>query len=54
MAPDNDEIEQPRPLGRIGLGLGLFEGEQDAAADIGRVVDGLQAGRERSPVAMTK
>ena len=53
-AADDDEIQQPRALGRIGLGLGLLEGEQDAAADVGRVVDGLQAGRERRPVVVAE
>ena len=53
-AADDHEIQQPRALGRIGLGFGLFEGEQDAAADISRVVDRLQAGRERRPVVVTE
>ena len=53
-AADDDEVQQPRALGRVGLGLGLLEGEQDAAADVGRVVDGLQAGRERRPVVVAE
>ena len=53
-AADDDEIQQPRALGGIGLGLGLLEGEQDAAAHVGRVVDGLEAGRGRGPVVMAE
>ena len=49
-APDHDEIQEPPPLGGIGLGLGPLEGEQDTPADVGRVVDGLEAGRTGCPV----
>ena len=53
-AADDHEIQKPRPLGRIGFGLGLFEGEQDAAADVGRVVDGLQPRSAGGPFAVTE
>ena len=53
-AADDDEIQQPRALVRIRLGLGLLEGEQDAAANVGRVVDGLQPGRGGGPVVVAE
>ena len=53
-AADDHEIQQPRALGRVGLGLGLLEGEQDAAADVGRVVDGLQPRALSGPFAVTE
>ena len=53
-AADDDEIQQPRALVRILLGLGLLEGEQDAAANVGRVIDGLQPGRGGGPVVVTE
>ena len=52
--PTTTKVSSRAPLGRVGLGLGLLEGEQDAPAQIGRVVDRLQAGRERRPVVVTE
>ena len=51
---DDHEIQEPRPLGRVGFGFGLFEGEQDAPADVGRVVDGLQPRSAGGPFAVTE
>ena len=48
-AADHHEGQQPSPLLGVGLGLGALEGEQDAAAQIGGVVDRLQTRRERAP-----
>ena len=48
-AADDDEGQQARALGGVGLGLGALEGEQDAAAQLGRVVDRLQARARRPP-----
>ena len=52
--PTITKFKQPRPLGRIGFGLGLLEGEQDAAANVGRVVDGLQPRSAGGPFVVTE
>ena len=44
------EIEKSLPLVRIRLALGALEGKQDAPADVGRVIDGLEARRVGCPV----
>jgi NADPH-dependent 2,4-dienoyl-CoA reductase/sulfur reductase-like enzyme len=41
----HDEVQKPRAFDRIGLGLRLLECKQDAAPQIGSVVDSLEAGR---------
>ena len=51
---DDDEGQPGLALGRIGLALGGLEGEQDAAADLGRVLDGLQARREGLPFVVAE
>ena len=49
-AADDDEIQQPAALVGIGFGFGALERQQNAAAQIGGVVDGLQARRIGCPV----
>ena len=51
---DDREGQQRRPAVRVGLEFGALEGEQDPAADHGRVLEGLQAGRERFPFVMAE
>ena len=46
--PITTKVSSRAPLVGVVLVLGALEGEQDAAAQIGRVVDGLQA-RARTP-----
>ena len=53
-AADNYEIQQSASLLRVGLGLGFFECQENAPAQISRVVDRLEAGSERSPFLMTE
>ncbi len=53
-AADDHEVEQPPALGRIRFGLRLLERQQDAAAQIGGVVDRLEPGRVRGPVVVTE
>ena len=51
---DNDKGEQRRaPLG-IGLALGAFERHQDSAPQRGRVLQRLEAGRERLPFVVAE
>ena len=52
--PTTTKFSSRCALVRIGLGLGALEGEQDAAAQIGRVVDGLQARRIGRPFVVPK
>lgn len=40
------------PLGRIGLHLRPLEGEEDAPADLGRILDALEAGVMGRPLVM--
>ena len=49
-AADDDEVEEAPSLGRVRLGLGLFEGDEDALPQIGRVVDALQTRSEGCPI----
>src|SRR5262249_27819518 len=51
---DNDEGHERRPLLRVWLALRLFEGEEDAAANGRRVLERLQARRERLPIVMAE
>ncbi len=53
-APDEHERHPRPPLDRVGLAFGGFEGDQDPAPDLRRVVDGLQARRVRRPVLVTE
>ena len=48
-APDNDERQKRRALPLVGLPLRLLEGEEYAAPYGGRVLERLEAGRERLP-----
>ena len=48
-AADDDEGEQAAALLGIGRDLGALEGEQQPAADVGRVLDGLEARARRPP-----
>ena len=50
--PTIDEGEQRRRRAAIGLALGALEGEQHAPADLERVLDRLQARRERRPLVV--
>ena len=50
--PITDEGHQPPPLLRIAFVLGALERQQDATAQIGGVVDGLQARRKGRPVVV--
>ena len=52
-AADDDEGQQ-RPRSRIGLALRAFEGEQHAAPNRGRVLQRLQARRQRLPFVMAE
>ena len=47
-------VEQRAPRVGVGLALGLLEGEQDAAADLERVLEALETGRERLPVLVAE
>ena len=51
---DDDEIERRVPAVLDHLALGQFEGEQDAAANLGGVLDGFETGRKRSPIVAAK
>ncbi len=51
---DNDKGQQRRAPFRIGLALGAFECDQDAAPQRGGVLQRLQAGRERLPFVMAE
>ena len=53
-AADDHEGEQPALLGLVLGQLGALEREQEAPADVGRVLDPFQAGRERRPFVMTE
>ena len=48
--PTTMKVQQPAALVGVGLGLGLFEREQNPASQIRRVVDRLQAGGVLRPV----
>ena len=47
-ADDDERHPLASPLG-IGFALGRLEGDQDPSPDLGRVLDGLEAGRDRGP-----
>ena len=53
-AADDDEVEGGMAAGLLHLALGEFEGEEDAAADLGGVLDGLEAGGELGPVVFAE
>ena len=48
-AADDDEGEQPLPLGVVVRELGSLECQENAAANAGRVLDALEPRRDRSP-----
>ena len=50
-ADDDERHPRPPPLG-IGLALGGLERDEDPAADLRRVVDRLEARRERRPLVV--
>ena len=52
-ADEHERHPRAPPLG-IGLALGRLEGDQDPAADLGRVLDGLEPGRDRRPLGMVE
>ena len=53
-AADEDEGHpRPAPLG-VGLALGGLEGDEDPPADLGRVLDGLEARRDGRPVVVAE
>ena len=51
---DHHEGEPRQAARRVGLALGALEREQDAAADLQRVVEGLQGRRKRRPSVVTE
>ena len=53
-AADDDEIERRVPALLQHLALGQFEGQQHAAANLGGVFDGFEAGRERLPLIVAE
>jgi hypothetical protein len=56
VGPPTDENERHpfRPPLGVGLALGGLEGNEDAPADLGRVIDCLEAGRIPSPVVVAE
>ncbi len=53
-AADDDEIERRVPAVLDHLALGQLKGQQHPAANLGGVFDGLEAGRERSPLVVAE
>ena len=53
-AADDDERHPGAPQLGVGLALGRLEGDQDPPPDLGRVLDGLEAGRDRRPVRVVE
>ena len=51
---NHNESHQAPPLVKVRLVLGALEGKQDATAEIGRVVDGLEPRREDGPIVVAK
>ena len=52
--PMTTKVSSARCALGIGLALGRLEGEQDAAPDLQRVLDGLEAGRELRPLVVAE
>ena len=52
--PTMTKFSQARALRRVGLALGALEGQQQAAADLGGVLDRLQAGSELLPLVVAE
>src|ERR1700693_5856570 len=48
------EVQRIVTFAGSGTPFGEFEGEQNAAADFERVLDGLEAGRERLPLVVAE
>ncbi len=53
-APDEHEGHPRAPALGIGLAFGRLEGDQDPAADLGRVLHRLEPGGERRPLGMVE
>src|ERR1700728_2022473 len=53
-AADDDEIERMMGSGLQHFALGEFEGEEDAAANLDRVLDGFEAGSEGLPLVVSE
>ena len=52
--PTTTNVSRSLLAGRVGLALRLLEGEQDAAADLDRVLERLQPGRVLLPVVVAE
>ena len=52
--PTTTKFKQAAALGRIRLGLRFFERQQDAPAQVGRVVDRLEPRRVGGPIVMAE
>ena len=53
-AADDDESEEPLPLGVVVHKLGLLECQENAAANAGRVFDALEPRRDSLPLVVTE
>ena len=53
-AADDDEGQPGVPADRVGLALGALERQQHAAADLQRVLEALEPGRERLPLVVAE
>ena len=53
-AADDDERQQRRPLRRIALALGALERQQHAPPDLERILQRLQARRDRPPLVVAE
>ncbi len=51
-AANHDECQQRLAANRVGLALGVLERQQHATADVERVLDRLESGRDRAPLVM--
>ena len=52
--PTTTNVSSALRAGRIGLALGVLEREQHAAADLQRILERLQSGRERAPLVVAE
>ena len=53
-ATDDDECEQGLAAGEIGLSFGVLESQQDATANLQRILEVLQSRREAAPLVVAK
>ena len=53
-AADDHERHPRRAPSRVGLALGGLEGDEDPAADLGGVLDGLEPGRDGRPLRVVE